>query len=328
MTAGLSAGTGAPQEPVPTNLVWHYTDGGGLLSILANHILWATSSAFLNDAQEVALGVGRIADRLRELALDDDTYRLITEGLDPFRSSSTVASRCYILSASETWDSLAMWRLYGGARESYAIGLDPEVPLSVLSNGGTFDDTELVGARVYLKRMRWEPVRYRADEQAALIEAVVDDLPAQLVQLRSALTALGDERATILPESTWSLVRSVLDDLEQALVLIKHEGFSEEREVRQAIVMHSDEQQPEAADLEAQLLSYRPTGYGIAPYLRLTGGTDERSVTDVPALLPIRAVAISPSPNGVAAEQSVRRLLESHGYRDVSVIRSAIPYRS
>lgn len=44
--------------------------------------------------------------------------------------------------------------------------------------------------------------------------------------------------------------------------------------------------------------------------------------------LPIRAVAISPSPNGSVATDSVRQLLADSGYADVPVLRSGIPFRS
>ncbi|HET8970720.1 MAG TPA: hypothetical protein VFN19_06665, partial [Candidatus Nanopelagicales bacterium] len=88
------------------------------------------------------------------------------------------------------------------------------------------------------------------------------------------------------------------------------------------------DERPEAVDLEARMLSYRPTGYGITPYLRLTGGCDDLAVVDNRSPLPIRSIAISPSPNGAPAEQSVQRLLHAHGYHDVSVVSSSIPYRS
>lgn len=48
--------TGSVDPVDPDDLVWHYTDGHGLVSILSGHALWATSSAFLNDRQEIALG--------------------------------------------------------------------------------------------------------------------------------------------------------------------------------------------------------------------------------------------------------------------------------
>ena len=82
-------------------------------------------------------------------------------------------------------------------------------------------------------------------------------------------------------------------------------------------------------EIEARLLSYRPTAYGIAPFVRLTGGDPDGGVGQVrpdPSPLPVRAVAISPSPNGPESTASLRRLLVRHGY-DVPVLRSGIPFR-
>lgn len=42
--------------PPEADLVWHYTSGASLLSILQNDVLWATAAPFLNDAQEIAIG--------------------------------------------------------------------------------------------------------------------------------------------------------------------------------------------------------------------------------------------------------------------------------
>lgn len=86
---------------------------------------------------------------------------------------------------------------------------------------------------------------------------------------------------------------------------------------------------PAASSAEAALLSYRASAYGIAPYLRLTGpdpGRPEALVVTRPSPLPVRAVAVSPSPNGPEATASVRQALLAHGY-DVPVRRSAIPFR-
>ena len=66
-------------------------------------------------------------------------------------------------------------------------------------------------------------------------------------------------------------------------------------------------------------------------YLRLTGRTPDTDpqmlVTDTAGPLPIRAVAISPSPNGPLAGASVQQLLRANGYPRVPVLRSGIPFR-
>lgn len=327
----------------PDGLAWHYTNGPGLLSILSSHTLWATSSAFLNDQQEVALGGELMVTRIRELARErgDEVFTslaaLMEAEVEGSRPAPLGQAHCYILSASRTWDSLAMWRLYGGAAESYAIGLDPTEALAALAS----HDVSLGGREdgVYLSHQAWEEVRYDSTDQRALVDDVLLSLPDSLARLEDVIAAGRDGapgRPVLAPEQE-ELVERMLDRLQQALLLIKHAGFVDERETRYCVVFVAGHGSDRGKELEARLLAYRSTPYGIAPYLRLTGLPPERledddpdndvvPVTSVPARLPIRAVAISPSPNGEEATASLRQLMLAHGY-DVPVLRSRIPFR-
>lgn len=314
----------------PRELVWHYTDGHGLVSILSGHTLWATSSAFLNDRQEIQLGGELVAQRIRELA-EGDTSGLLAKIADKVATSAEHGegpgtADFYILSASQEHDSLAMWRLYGGAAESYAIGLDPSAPLAVLGDADTPTRRE---DGLYLHHEPWQPVRYAEEEQIALVDGVVQALPGTLQRLGDvARDETFDPQQPPTPELGQE-VAQLLDDLQELLFLIKHPGFVDERETRYRVVLVTGgPERRTVPEIEAKLLSYRPTTYGIAPFVRLTGGDPDSSaqVTPDPSPLPIRAVAISPSPNGDESTGSLRRLLVRHGY-DVPVLRSAIPFR-
>ena len=331
-------------------LAWHYTNGPGLISILRSHTLWATSAAFLNDRHEVQLGGRLIAERAAARAagqgrpeLDERLRRISEDGLGP------AASRFYILSASQLWDSLAMWRLYGGAQESYAIGLDTREPLSVLSGRSTGEDGPGPVPGLFLQRQSWAPVRYTPERQAELADTVLDGMDAQLAELRALGIDPGqvpdsaadreaaepdprDRFDTQLPAAVRDKMAALFEDMQQALLLIKHPGFIDERETRYSLILQAHPGFAEAVRAEDAALNYRPTGYGIAPYLRLTGaapGPAERtgSLTSTARALPVRAVAISPSPNGAVAADSVRRLLAASGYGEVPVLRSEIPFR-
>ncbi|KGN36196.1 hypothetical protein [Knoellia subterranea] len=325
-------------------VVWHHTNGPGLLSILDRHCLWATAAPFLNDQQEVALGGDLIVRRLDELAQGSDADEVyvemaarVREGLRDGHGPSAAAF--HILSASRTWDSLVMWRNYGGSRESYAIGLDASAPLQVL--GDPEIDPTAYGwspGGVAIRRTAWEPVRYTESDQLALVDAVLDDLPGQMRRLRDHVHEfVGGPGSTIdpgerpaarpeLPADLEAEFGQTRDDLEQALLLIKHRGFVDEREVRKAIVLWSDESEA-ARESAARLIRYRSTAYGMAPYVELTGASDDHPVARHPSPLPIRAVAISPSPNGPEATESLRGLLASRGYAGTPVLRSVIPFR-
>jgi hypothetical protein len=323
----------------PDELVWHYTDGAGLLGILTDHVLWATASEFLNDNAEVRLGASRIAAELHESAeAGDPLARLLrsrtrdAETGDGGPSPSTF----FILSAARHWDLLAMWRTYGGLGESYAVGLDPTAPLLVLTDEDAALPAELLSSPAapddaatadvgYVRQRPWAPVRYGEQEQRQLARAVFDGFGDDVAEARRRLVA-GSPTASVV-----EAMASTLDDVEQALVLIKHPGFMDEREVRHSTsLLHRS-----GLDGWRGVVRYRPTRYGIAPHLWLTGSTPDATgagagghaaLTTSAAPLPIREVAISPSANGRAATASLAALLAARGY-DVPVRRSSIPFR-
>lgn len=182
--------------PLPDNiddLVWHYTDGHGLISILTGHCLWATSSAFLNDRQEIAYGGALIARRIRELPPEDPTG--ILESLAQKVDTATTAgngpgaSNAYILSASRSPDSQVKWRW------------EP-----------------------------WQPVRYTEEAQLALVDPLVTGMPKRLVELQDDMKRMKTGEA--VSGETRAAIDQYLDDLQEALFLIKHPGFVDEREAR------------------------------------------------------------------------------------------------
>lgn len=170
-----------------------------------------------------------------------------------------------------------------------------------------------------VRQRPWTPVRYTPEDQSALVDAVFDDLPDEVARAERLVRA-GATREEVTAE-----VAELLDDLEQALLLIKHAGFVDERETRHSTVLYRESG---GTPVPRGLVRYRATPYGMAPYLWLTGGDDAGPVRTRAARLPVRAVAMSPSPNGPAAAESLRAMLAEHGYGDVGVWRSGIPFRS
>lgn len=298
-------------------LVWHYTDRQGLLSILKSRVLWATASSYLNDAQEVELGRRLITERFATLAEGNDPVfralhdRLQRAGTEPLPSSSWF----FILSASRSPDSLAMWRSYGGHGESYAIGLDPGAGLRVL-----VDDAG-AAENLTIRMQGWMHVQYDGEGHSALVDAVYAEFAMEL----DAVIALRQRTSVPTIEYLAALSRT-LDAAEHALLLIKHPGFREEQEVRRTVTVLGD---PGRTEPMLNLAQFRHSAYGVTPYLRLTGD-DARGrggVTATPFPLPIRAIAVSPSRNGHASAQSLRALLGAHQMNDVDVVRSDIPFR-
>lgn len=107
----------APPDAPPDDLVWHYTDAHGLLSIVRTDTLWATSAQFLNDAGEVAMAVELLRREVlrRAAAGEGGPYRDVAGLIERSgRSHAISPASFYVLSAATQWDLLAMWRSYGG----------------------------------------------------------------------------------------------------------------------------------------------------------------------------------------------------------------------
>lgn len=306
-------------------LVWHYTDAQGLLSILGGHTLWATAAGFLNDAGEVELGSTLLRRELEERAAGDPFYATLLD-LTAAKMSTDGPSHgeFFVLSAAHDWDLLAVWRNYGGRGESYAIGLDPTAPLAVLAGAEVpLPGDDLAGGAL-VRHLQWSPVRYLDTEQRLLVDAVFDNLKDELSWVKEAVRAGTPLRELLLGLS------ELLEDMEQALLLIKHAGFADEREIRHSTVLYRG-LVPDQGDVPATwppgLVNYRATAYGLAPYLKLTGAPEGQAVVTRAAPLPIRALGISPSANSSATARTLLDLLVAHGYPAVPVHRSTIPFR-
>lgn len=305
-------------EPQAGELVWHYTDGAGLLSILANQVLWATASGYLNDSGEVALGQRLLLERFTDLAgQEHPVFAGLRNRLERAGDQrGPDASWFFILSAATSPDSLAMWRTYGGRGESYALGLEAASPLKVL-----VDDPAAVESRVVRQRT-WSAVRYDEQGQRDLVEAVYTQLANELDHVLQLRDRVGTTTADYL-----AALDDTLEAAEQALLLIKHPGFREEHETRHTTVVLGAGSR---AQTLAGLARFRHGAYGVTPYLELTGGapSDPGRLTTQRSPLPIRAIAISPSRNGAAARDSVASMLASHHLDDVRIVPSEIPFRS
>lgn len=311
------------------SLVWHYTDGRGLEGILKNHVLRASSAAYMNDSKELITGnevLNRIYAGIRQKSVGsgEDLQRLV-ESFAPPREES------FILSASSEPDSLTMWRYYGKDQVSFAIGLDKDVQLSVRGqssrrrhphppkdylNGakddfGTLeedpdDDMQTVEP--------WEEMIYGRPQQEKIIKQALEELDAAVTEANAV-----DGR---FPFKLALLKLEVLSQLHR----IKHGGFQDERELR--ISAH--------VSPAWKYVLHRPGQYGLIPFVELglpkAKAASEKQDADPDVKqkmnrLPIRQINVGPTPYREEARFGLEQMLSLLGYHDVKVAASSIPYR-
>lgn len=299
-------------------MVWHYTNGAALNNIIVNNELWASNTAFMNDAGERRLADAYLLEARKRSAKDqslDNCIRDFGDWQDRLRFMSptwaTDGTR-YLLSASNSGDSLTMWRGYARTDEvSYAIGIDPTVPLSILS------------PRPAPSRFRepiirdWFNIDYDPTSATSKAAAAV----RKIEKVWTAKSHPQDQGATI------TVIDEVTEKLRDEL---KHEGFKHEEESRVV------------ANVEDWLLWYRPGRLGTIPYVKLTGAgrsSSESRIAHQPGKLPIREIRLSPGADRFYPLATLKSFLTANGYGpnispnnphdplEIRVSSSQIPFR-
>ncbi|WP_285026098.1 hypothetical protein [Plantibacter sp. ME-Dv--P-122b] len=303
----------------------HYTSTQGLISILQNHALRASSAAFMNDANEMRSGARafRTAFEARRAGLQSDEHTHVEHS--GLMNEETAFSN-FLLSAARDPDSLTLWRNYGVSEVAYSIELDGSqslVPL-VARSGESHpspppdfyapDEVAEDGTPIhyfpadatFVLGGSWRDVDYIEGVDDPLIGKRLDELIARYRKNRDAgkLIVTGYANAPI--------------------DFMKDRGFSDEREVRCVFTVNP----------WWKFVRYRPTRFGIVPYIELTGGGGKMeeewgsrgSWAMTPQPLPVKRVTIGPNAPH-EAERALRSLLDQTGYGSASVARSETPYR-
>jgi Protein of unknown function (DUF2971) len=120
--------------------LYHYTDAAGLLGILQDGEIWCSHARYLNDAQEVRIGLtlysevlenrlieGQLSDLQRDV-VRAALYRLkeYTELEDSTLNPHPIYSlgNSFVASFTTEVDDLAQWRAYSRPGSRYCIGFD------------------------------------------------------------------------------------------------------------------------------------------------------------------------------------------------------------
>lgn len=276
---------------------WHHTSAEGLIHIIAEGRIRASSPLAMNDASELRHGE-TILSQVRDEFVGEGAFAaaVLTQKIRPLAEAS-----CFLLCATSIRDSLNQWQHYSKA-QGYAIEFDCEarlVPVGTQAPSGQ-NSPEKIGLF-----NGWYEVLY--DERH------------QLERMRRVLSSL----STIenFPMMDWTgKVRFMQGLIATVMAQCKHPAFIGEREVR--FIASS----AYAEDVE----KFRVGPRGIVPYVDLAVSEDEeqRLVTNAPmAHLPIRSVMCGPAPDSEPTAVAVRRLLNAHGYGSVEVTDSDVPYR-
>lgn len=280
--------------------LYHYTSLVGFQGIIASRGFWASDTRFMNDVEEMRHGAELAASvlehrrkRTRHEAFANVLDQVRRDILEPPTSGTLVA--CF----STARDSLEQWRAYGGAG-GVCIGvggfITPPDPNPLRAKAPLFYAPDMMPRRVL----------YGWKEKCASILSIVRRYETEYLKDREVMSAHWPIN------QDFEYKRYMLRAFQYSLVGFKNSAFSQEEEAR---VVISQEHASRFGELK-----FRPSSLGLIPYV-CTGDKLEGPVG-------ILSVTVGPSPHQELVATSLRTFLDHHGYEDVPLDLSKVPYRS
>lgn len=293
--------------------VWHYTSVDGLIGIVQNHRLWATSASCMNDINEMRTfakslsdALGRIRSSLspEELRVGSKLVAMYTNDVDDL----------YLLSGSREGDLLTLWRSYGLRNgPAYAIHLDPTQALGPCERSGT-------GGLESSSPSREETMQTEDPDHTQIMSTGwthVVYVPRTGEQHEEFLREEIGKHSNSRHPTDFIVIRQVVND---RTARTKDAAFEDEREVRFIA----------AVGPSRNFVKHRNGPYGLTPYIELGRGANAHGYVPAGVVesLPITEIKIGPSPAGGAHDVRIlRQLLDDHGYHTTKISVSDIPYR-
>jgi hypothetical protein len=276
-------------EALPATLLYHYTTGDGLKSILTEQELWATDVNYMNDSSELKYGTDMFASALRHKcrSCSPETQKLLETALDRM---NFLSNEFYAACFCEARDALNQWRVYGGRGGGYALGLDP----SLLAHAVVRNSLPLT-----------------------LLGQVLYDGQAQEQRIQTILNALCSHYETeVQTNPTETLFGSAVVALQVSItlfrVLVKDPVFSEEKEWR--IVVW-------AGTPPDRICDFRIANGIFVPFLRF-------NLCPNPSVTAIKEIIVGPTLHVESAVQSLRRFVDrATPWNGIRIEPSAVPLR-
>lgn len=228
------------QSKGPPPMLWHYTNTRGMLGILRSGKLWATHTAFLNDASEMkyaGLPLWRTIEKLISETKDLLDRQFLREMRDQLLNS--LRHTC-VVSFSAIKNELSQWRAYGGESGSFALGFNPAILQKYSSQ------QKITGFNLY-------KCVYEDTEHSALCKNFVS---AALQEFQKTVNT-GEDAAKESPR----IYQEAYECFRKIAPLIKHPDFKQEEEWRLV---------SEVLDLKARPFHFREGKTCAVPYIEFS----------------------------------------------------------
>lgn len=294
------------QPNLPSSL-YHYTNAGGLLSILVSSRLWATNAYYLNDSLEIehaANLVTTILEKEASKAKSKAVKKFIEKSSSNFNyfEGEDSFNYAYVVSFCEQGDLLSQWRGYGATGGGFAIGIKPDISIG---NPVFSPDHHFIMLR---------KIVYDRAVQADILTTTI----SKIVKLFESLIG------GVSPNHVDMIIARFSMFLRQELVIhmftFKDPAFSEEQEWR--LVSLADFEFPHFRDQ----LRFRAANKLLIPYYELNVSP---LLANDKGKLSINDIVFGPTLHDVLTTQSLAMAVIKYGYdlSNMDIRASKVPLR-
>ena len=284
-------------------LLYPYTGGKALMSILDHGELWATHIQFLNDAKEFLHVIDIAEEGLEEMrrASSFDNQQDLLERLQYELSKLKVMNQSgvidvFVASFSSVADDLSQWRGYCSKGNGYCVGFDRPAIEKLIQ---TKDNLSLCRCI------------YKREEQHAALKGLVAEVSQH------------DE----------SSIESFIEKFVELVSRLKNDKFMNEGEWRLVLRRGATTRSTWRfdADPEGSLfnISFRLGKSTLIPYAKVDLCQQHSTTTALTKTLPIKELWIGPTPEMQLSLVATGKLLQHSRYNPdfCSINKSVVPYR-
>ncbi len=286
--------------------LFHYTSLSGFQGIIQDGGFWLSDTRFMNDSEDASHGVDfvcAVLERQLEKSRKEQYSPLFRDVLWKAKQKLKAHSgpRLYAACFSEVGDDLSQWRAYDG-------GMGVSLELDAYTNELAFPHIEALPTYSLGRVVYCDMAKRRI---------VISIVQAFWTCLSEEYKAFGEVYFT---EYVDRLAQSLL----RAGDLFKNSAFMAERELRIIYTEREDWQK------DFHKKSFRHAGHFIVPYFKTAdfpSQSDDGKPSTTPRFLPLKAVTVGPCPYPENVIESLRGFLNHHGYHQVDIKKTKIPFR-
>ena len=267
--------------------LYHYTDAAGLLGIVTSGTVWATHSAYLNDASEFQYAVGLTKAVIEKATADakpdswealcrDASIEWEVESQYSGGSAQVPDEQHFVACFSKAGDGLSQWRGYGKSIGGYALGFPSEHLRAIanrISQAGKKSNPQIT--------VGFGSCWYNPKKQKALLKEAFDGVLRHLEKLGPPDTSFDPDPIMRLRKPNYWLPRLLKRIPRAVSPYFKDPAFERELEWRLVVKVrrsksrpdeygHDPEQTQDDTRLnEVATVRFRKAEYSLVPDLEL-----------------------------------------------------------